>query len=464
MIYIKDEVRDMKILMIRGFYGINIHSDSQGDLGSTVYDGNVNPDLGFIMAATIAHNVAGNRVDIIDAIAENRLADDMLETLKKDHVRYDYIFIKASAPTVRLDIDLAVKLKQIFPEAKLCFAGHIAKLLKTWIDNNVKCMDEAIEIPLDFYMYQLVNKTDCVDVDKFPCPDYSLFPYQKYLDQKHLRLALQASRGCNMGCKYCPYNAFYEDKMYFYNIEKVIRDMKMLCKLEPEILLFRDQFFTADRERIKCLCKRMIQEGITVRWTCETRIEFLDEELMDLMIDAGMCMICFGVESGDPAILKQYNRNFVDDEEIAYRVDYLNRRGVLTLGFYIIGFPEETWETAQLTFQRALKLGSTIAQFSPYEPCVMSEERRKSLTPEDFYMYKNTMKMDEEYALSPEEITYLIDSFATIYNYKNGELQNNYFNEVRKKKEHLEMIDHLLKCGNNLESVCQTVRNNYMGK
>ena len=85
-------------------------------------------------------------------------------------------------------------------------------------------------------------------------------------------------------------------------------------------------------------------------------------------------MICFGVESGDDAILESYNRNKADYDAIASKVKFLERRGVLTLAFYIIGFPKDTWESAEMTLNLALKIGSTIAQFSPYEPCVTDTE------------------------------------------------------------------------------------------
>lgn len=133
----------------------------------------------------------------------------------------------------------------------------------------------------------------------------------------------------------------------------------------------------------------------------------------------------------------------------------------MTLAFYIIGFPKDTWESAEMTLNLALKIGSTIAQFSPYEPCVTDTE--KELEPDDFYMYRNTMINHENYSLDSDEITYLVDAFSTIYNFLHGELGNNYHNEAKRKKEHLEMIENLMSYGNNMEAVCQAAKN-YMRK
>lgn len=446
----------MNFLFVRPYYGINIHSDSQGELGSTVYDGNVNPDLSFIIAATIANQDRNININIFDAIAQKQFADDMLNEMVQNKMSYEYIFLRASAPTVKLDIKLAVRLKEIFPKARICFVGHVAKLLKSWLSSHISQIDEIIDIPLDFYLYKLLYKTDSIDINKFPCPDYRLFPVESYVDQNCLRLALQTSRGCNMGCQYCPYRAFYNDTILFYDVEKVIEDIKIIIKFNPDVLLFRDQFFTADKARIRLLCKRIIEEKINIHWTCETRLEFLDEDLLELMIQAGMSMICFGVESGNADILESYSRKKINYDILASKVNFLNQRGVLTLAFYIIGFPEETWETAEMTLKLALKIGSTIAQFSPYEPCVT--DSKKELTPDDFCMYKNTMKNSENYNLNSEEISYLVDAFSTIYNFKHGDLKNNYYYEAKRKKEHLELIENLLPYGDDIDAVCQIAK------
>lgn len=448
----------MKLLMIKGYYGVNIHGDGHGDLGCTVYDGNINPDIVFIMAATIAHNSEDIELEVIDAVAEELLADEMLKELERKEKEYNSIIIKACAPTIKLDLELAQKLKEIFPKAHVSFSGHIAKLLREWIKINAKYIDEIIDIPLDFYMYKIVNAAEKVELSKFPCMDYTLFPYEKYRDQGKLRLSIQTSRGCMMGCGYCPYNAFYENKIYYYDIEKVIEDIKCVMKLEPEVILFRDQYFTADKERIRRLCERIIQENIKIKWTCETRIEFLDESLIDLMVEAGLFMICFGVESGDNKLLNKYNRSASNYQNIPIVVSYLQKKGVLTLGFYIIGFLEDTWESTENTLKRALEVNSDIAQFSPFEPCVPDRKKRAWLVPDNFVLFENIMDNDIKRNLCQEEVDYLVNAYSLIYNCIKGELKNNYINEYVKKKEHTEEISYLQKINTGLKGICSAVR------
>lgn len=443
----------MKLLMLKSYYGINIHGDSQGDLGTTVYDGYVNPDLIFIMAATIANNADNIDLQVIDSNADKILPDELICRLENT---YDCIILKSSAPVIKLDIELAKRLKKIYPNCKMLLAGHIAKLLKKWIIENEKAIDEVVDIPLDFYMYKYVNDTSIVDVNKFPSPDYTLFPYEKYLDSGNVRLSIQTSRGCMMQCGYCPYSAFYDNKIYFIDIEKVIQDLKIVLKLKPKIILFRDQYFTADKNRIEYLCHRIIEENLNFRWTCETKLDLLDTELIDLMIKAGLFMICYGIESGEHKILDAYNRKYDRHEHTKDIISYLNSNNVLTLAFYIIGFPEDTWDSVEKTFNLALELNSRISQFSPFEPCVTYD--KEELTPDSFCIYKNTMQVETHSNLSKDEVDYIIDSFTKICSHNVGELENNYKYEFSYKQKHLELIKELLPLGSDLDEICSYIR------
>ena len=121
----------MKLLLLRPYYGITINGDFHGDLGVAEYMPQVFPDNSLIYAATIANRHPTVDLDIIDANAEKLLPKDVLKRLGNN---YDLIVLKASALTVKYDIEFAKNLKRFFPDTKLTLAGHIAKLLKSWLD------------------------------------------------------------------------------------------------------------------------------------------------------------------------------------------------------------------------------------------------------------------------------------------------------------------------------------------
>ncbi len=45
--------------------------------------------------------------------------------------------------------------------------------------------------------------------------------------------------------------------------------------------------FTVSREQVIELCERMIDENIQIKWTCNSRVDYVDEEMLQLMGKAG---------------------------------------------------------------------------------------------------------------------------------------------------------------------------------
>ena len=57
--------------------------------------------------------------------------------------------------------------------------------------------------------------------------------------------------------------------------------------------------FTVSREQVVELCRRINSEGLKIRWTCNSRVDYVDEEMLQLMGQAGCWMISWGIESGN---------------------------------------------------------------------------------------------------------------------------------------------------------------------
>ena len=379
------------------------------------------PDLTFVTAATIFDKAADYDLHVIDANADRILPVCLFHLL---HTSYDIIIIKSTQYIFELDVKLSVKLKKEFPNAKLYFAGYISKLLKNWISHNAPSIDSVIDEPLDFFVYKLVYAVDHVDMNRLPCPDYTLFPYDKYTNASgKIRLVLQASRGCRMNCSYCPYYHFYDGNVYDTDIDVVINNIKEIILLKPDVIQFRDQYFTGDKDYIKRLCNRMIEEKIDIKWSCETRIDSLDKGLIDLMVEAGMESICFGIESGNDKLLNRFNRRYHNINDMKRIAAYLKQKRICTLAFYMLGLPEETWESAEMTFRRACEIDSDRALFFKYQPIDYAQQE---LTPDKFPSLKHEINKDDASILDNNEIDYMINTYTAIYNYKKVSLEEDY--------------------------------------
>lgn len=445
-----------EVLLLKNYYGVNIHGDAHGDFGIFEYSVNCFADLIFLTAATIADECKDINLHVVDGNAERILPDEMV---KKLHTSYDYIIVKSAAPIVSLDLKFMEELREIYPSAKLLFAGHVAKVLKNWIEGNATYIDMVIEKPLDTFMYEFAGMEGEPILENFPSPNYELLGYKNFMgyDGK-LRLSLQMSRGCSMKCGYCPYNAFYESKMEFRNVDKVIEDIKKVLKYNPSVIQFRDQYFTANKKMVKELCQKIKDNHLDFKWTCETRIDDVDEELVDIMSASGLQMMCFGVESAEEDILDEFGRKIVSSDSLKKKIEYINNKGVDTLGFYIVGFPNDTWESTKKTLEQAIELDTTYTKFSVYEKCVLESNELEKLTPEVFERYQNLVNIEDGSILAREEKVYLANIYSILYCISSDSLEASYKVVYNNITNYQNLLSKLLPLGTDLDAICEAVR------
>jgi radical SAM superfamily enzyme YgiQ (UPF0313 family) len=125
--------------------------------------------------------------------------------------------------------------------------------------------------------------------------------------------------------------------------------------------------FTVSRDQVMELCERMIAEKINIRWTSNSRVDYVDEEMLRMMGKAGNYLISWGIESGNEQILKHAHKGaYPDKAERALR--WAKAAGIKNWGYFIIGLPGETVETIRQTIDFAKRLPLDIALFHVAAP------------------------------------------------------------------------------------------------
>jgi len=105
-------------------------------------------------------------------------------------------------------------------------------------------------------------------------------------------------------------------------------------------------------------------------------VNHTDPELFQLMKQAGCKRVGFGVESGDPYILRNVIRKAQTLEQVRNAFRWAREAGLQTMGFFIFGMPYETEETMEKTIRLALELDPDLANFmlaTPYPGTEMYE-------------------------------------------------------------------------------------------
>jgi len=127
---------------------------------------------------------------------------------------------------------------------------------------------------------------------------------------------------------------------------------------------FRDPIFTFNRERTMDFAGQLIEKKLDLIWSCETRTDCLDKDLLKIMREAGLRHLNLGVESASEAVLigsKRLPIKAVHQEEI---INYCHKIGITVAAFYIIGLENDTRETIRQTINYAKKLNTLVAQFT----------------------------------------------------------------------------------------------------
>lgn len=150
-------------------------------------------------------------------------------------------------------------------------------------------------------------RTLMVDLDELPFPALHLFPIEKYHSGANLRgnrtFQLFTSRGCIYNCSYCSVNFIFGRTVRFRSPEKIVQDIrKLIFEFGADSIQFYDDLFTINRERVFRLCEAFDRAGLNFPWSCLTRVDHVDEELLIRMRDSGCYQIFFGVETGMPRL------------------------------------------------------------------------------------------------------------------------------------------------------------------
>ena len=110
-----------------------------------------------------------------------------------------------------------------------------------------------------------------------------------------------------------------------------------------------------------------MNKELKIHWTCETRVNLVDKELLHHIKQAGCYSIAYGIESGSPEILKTLDKG-ISLEQVEEAVRLSQEAGLQTIGYFMIGSPGESPETIRQTIQFAKKLNLDFVQFSITTP------------------------------------------------------------------------------------------------
>jgi anaerobic magnesium-protoporphyrin IX monomethyl ester cyclase len=202
------------------------------------------------------------------------------------------------------------------------------------------------------------------DLDKLPLPMHRLLPLRAYRIPmlKGPYTFVVTSRGCPARCRFCIKHVNSQQTVRVRSPENIMRELRQIVALGIRNIHMYADLFTVSRDQVMGLCRMIIDEGLDIRWTCNSRVDYVDAEMLDMMARAGCWLISWGIESGSEKILRHINKGY-PMEQVENALRQARRAGIKNWGYFIIGLPGETEATIRQTVDLAKRLPLDLALF-----------------------------------------------------------------------------------------------------
>jgi radical SAM superfamily enzyme YgiQ (UPF0313 family) len=212
-----------------------------------------------------------------------------------------------------------------------------------------------------------------MDIDSAPFPARHHLPndrYYSFISQFQNFTPMITSRGCPFRCIFCEQGGQKFRPRSPLSVGDEIDECYHVFKVRE--FDFFDSSFTVQKQRVIDICEEIVRRGIKVYWAIRSRVDLVNEEMLKALARAGCKRIYYGIESGDPDVLKTLRKE--TNIELIREIMALTRKHKIdTFGYFMIGSPGETAETVKHTIKFSIDLKLDYAQFSKVTPMPATE-------------------------------------------------------------------------------------------
>ncbi|MEM2046098.1 MAG: radical SAM protein, partial [Candidatus Bathyarchaeia archaeon] len=285
--------------------------------------------LGISYLAAILER-SGHEVYVMDCQALRLSPDDIGDKLLE--LKPQIVGVTASTLTYWPAIEIVRNAKKMLPGCITVMGGpHVTVMDEDTLKQNPE-VDIIVRREGEYTMLELLNKLSkggdlsnvygitfrrgdkifrsperpfIQNLDELPFPAFDHLPLKNYRVFGKNYMPIITSRGCPFQCTFCMASKMCGKKFRARSPKNVVDELEVLItRYGADAITFYDDTFTFDMERVIKICHEMKRRDILPPWDCRTRVDMITDKLLTEMRTANCQLIHFGVESGNPEILR----------------------------------------------------------------------------------------------------------------------------------------------------------------
>ena len=306
----------------------------------------------------------------------------------------DYLVANIAMPSFKTDMEILAKAKELLPSVQIIVKGAPFLTYNTNVTYENPFISYVIVGEAEYTLRDILNGvpnneilgicyTDdnmqavmnesrgfIENLDELPFPARHLIDNSIYKrpDNGKVQAVIKVSRGCPYHCFFCLATPVSGANVRKRSAENIIAEIKECVeKYNITNFIFWSDIFNIDRDWTIDLCNKIIDSGLKITWSSNTRANTMDEEMAERMYKAGCRLCSIGVESGSQEILDKIGKKITLDD-IRSTVKILKKNKIKIYNYFVIGLPWETEETAEETIKFAIELDSNFISFYTANP------------------------------------------------------------------------------------------------
>ncbi|MBD2384527.1 B12-binding domain-containing radical SAM protein [Cylindrospermum sp. FACHB-282] len=180
------------------------------------------------------------------------------------------------------------------------------------------------------------------DVTQTPIPRFDLLDLNAYY-----AITVQFSRGCPFQCEFCDIINLFGRKPRTKTPEQMLAELEVLYQMgwHRYVFLVDDNFIGNKRNAkvfLRALIPWMEERKYPFTFITEASLNLAeDDELIDLMVKAGITIVFMGIETPDVESLVGINKEQNTRQSLQESCDKITRAGLQIMSGFIIGFDNE---------------------------------------------------------------------------------------------------------------------------